>query len=163
MAKPFGLRIATAVQEAWATWQDFPNRTGLINSLVDKGLGFRRQRMFEVIGNVWEKANAPVLDPDTFRFDRVPSEFMAELQWDREDRFGIIGDAIYEDQSGNLERHRTMFYTDSYAEGLEYEQEWGEKVAAENRYPALEYIGFEIGQVWHKKGADYGHPMLQEL
>ena len=156
------LRAASA-QAAWGIADSFTSKSALIGHLQDIGLGFRYQDMLHIIGNVFERATAPILDPDQFRFDRVPTEYMAQLEWRRDEQFGIMGDAIYLDEFGNEERHRTVFWTDSYAAGQEYEEEWGAQVAEENRYPGLDYVGFELAQVWHKKGEAYGHPFLSEL
>lgn len=163
MALTTGQRIAAAVQDAWALVDEFSNRTQLINHIRDIGHGFNRQKMFDIIGNIWERSHAPIADPGQFRYDLVPKDFMAELKWNRDETFGVMGYATYEDELGNPVLKRTVFWTDNYAKGLEYEEEWGMQVAEENRYPGLRYLGFDVQQVWHKKGADYGHPMLQEL
>lgn len=163
MALTTGQRIAAAVQDAWALIDEFDNRTQLINHIRDLGHGFRESRMFEIIGNIWERAHAPILEGEAYRFDRVPTEYMAEMVWNRDEKFGIVGYATYRDEAGELSTRRTVFWTDNYAEGLEYEEEWGMQVAEQNSYPGLDYMGFEIEQVWHKKGENYGHPMLQEI
>ena len=163
MALSTGLRIAKAVGAAWGLVDAFPNKTKLINHLVGQGLGFNRSKMFKVIGNIYERGNAPEIDPAKYRFDVIPKELMAEMDWTRSDRFGIKGTAIYLDKFGNLERHDTVFWTDNMASGLEYEEEWAESESRKKRYPHLQLVEFNVDQVWHKKGADYGHPMLQEL
>ena len=163
MGKYGGLRVAQAVQAAWTLAEEFTTKTQLINHLQAEGLGFRRQNMFKVIGNIWERANKPMLDPEAFRFDRVPKELMAELDWTRADKFGIMGDAIYLDKFGNEELHRIVFWSDSYAQGFEYEEEWAASEAGKDRYPGLLFESFDIKQVWHKKGSDYGHPLVHEI
>jgi len=163
MALTTGLKIAKAIGAAWGLLDVFPNRTQLINHLVGEGLGFNRAKMFKVIGNIWERGHAPEIDLAKYRFDVVPKELMAELDWTREERFGIKGTAIYRDKFGNLERHDTVFWTDNMGSGLEYEEMWEENELRNSRYPHLQLLEFNLDQVWHKKGADYGHPMLQEI
>jgi len=163
MALPTGVIIAKAINAAWGLIDVFPNKTQLINHLVGQGMGFNRSKMFKVIGNVWERGNAPEIDLAQYRFDVIPKELMAELSWTRSEKFGIKGTAIYIDKFGNPERHTTVFWTDNMGSGLEYEEMWEENEGRKERYPHLQLQEFVVDQVWHKKGEDYGHPMLQEL
>lgn len=158
-----GARIVKAINTAWALFDQFPNRTQLIDYLKAEGMGFNRSHMFKVIGNVWERAHAPEIDLAQYRFDVIPKELMAELDWTRSERFGIKGTAIYLDKFGNPERHETVFWTDSMGSGLEYEEMWEQEEQEKKRYPHLQLVEFIVEQVWHKKNADYGHPMFQEI
>ena len=140
----------------------FDRPTKIVNTLIARGMGYRRQTMLQDVNRAlgwakYKRSVAEVAKPRTGLRETIDS-------WDMSDgdRYRVYGTSVwFDEESGQMIKKASSYYSDVLSESDDAIQEDFAKLFAEDseRYKGQRFVGFEIGGI--EKNVDMPHLRIE--